>query len=140
MSASGPILAQSKVSPRPMSGRATIARALWGLLALIHIWPLIAVLMKLAATPTLDRAASLLLLVALIAFSTAKAAGIRLLRSDRPRMELMVWLLAGGQRSSTPKCMVWMLPGGQRPPPAPMVWSLLPNPPPPHRLTKWSVG
>ena len=79
-----------------MSGRATIARALWGLLALIHIWPLIAVLMKLAATPTLDRAASLLLLVALIAFSTAKAAGVRLLRSDRPRMELMVWLLAGG--------------------------------------------
>lgn len=79
-----------------MSGRATIARALWGLLALIHIWPLIAVLTKLAATPTLDRAASLLLLVALIAFSTAKAAGVRLLRSDRPRMELMVWLLAGG--------------------------------------------
>ena len=93
---SGSILAESKVSSRPVSGRAVVARTLWGLLALIHVWPFIAVLMKLTATPTLDRAASLLLLVALIAFSTAKAVGIRLLRSDRPRMELMVWLLAGG--------------------------------------------
>ena len=32
----------------------------------------------------------------LIALSTVKAMGLRVLRSDRPRTELLVWVLAGG--------------------------------------------
>ena len=84
-------------SSTPRFDAATIvARSLWGLLALIHVWPMAAVSIALVADPSPKGVASLLILVGLVSLSTVKAMGSRLLRSDRPRTELLVWVLAGG--------------------------------------------
>jgi len=89
-------LVTSIIGPHRPPSRTSVARVAWACLAIVHAWPLFAVLSQLLSSPSLDRVGSLLLLAGLIAFSTAKALGMRILRSDRPRTELMVWLLAGG--------------------------------------------
>lgn len=71
------------------------ARAVWLLLALIHAWPLVAVTIKVVSEPGAAGVVSGGLLLAVTALFWAKALDAAWLRTDRPWVELGIWLLAG---------------------------------------------
>ncbi|MEM1026798.1 MAG: hypothetical protein AAGJ38_01810 [Planctomycetota bacterium] len=73
----------------------TVPRVIWVLLALIHAWPWVTAALTCLTDFSATRLASLLLLSAASAFFWAKAFDVSLLRTDRPWLELGMWLLAG---------------------------------------------
>ncbi|MEM9660943.1 MAG: hypothetical protein AAF937_01390 [Planctomycetota bacterium] len=72
-----------------------VMSVVWWLLAVVHIVPLTIVTFRLIASPNWADALSLALLLSVTALFTAKALNARWLRTDRPLLECVVWLIAG---------------------------------------------
>lgn len=70
-------------------------RGIWASLVAIHGVPLVLVAARFLSQPTWLDAASLLLLLAVTALFAGKAANVRWLRTDRPLIEAVAWLIAG---------------------------------------------
>lgn len=71
-------------------------RVFWILLAAIHVWPAFLLTHRLFAEPTSANLASLGLLALLLPVLVLKAIDARVLRSSRPRRELVVLLVSTG--------------------------------------------
>lgn len=72
-----------------------VARTIWTLLSVVHVWPLLLVIDRWLRTPDTSTTVSLLMLAAVTAFFAAKACDARLLRTRRPGLEATALLLCG---------------------------------------------
>ena len=68
-------------------------RCVWLGLAAVHVWPLVTVLIRFSRDPSLDLVASLVSLLAVFAVFTLKCIDLSVLRTDRPKLELVAWIL-----------------------------------------------
>ncbi len=71
-----------------------LMRAVWGLLATVHVWPLAAVGWRFVVDPSVDEALVLASLVGVFALFACKALDARWLRFHRPGLEFTAFVVA----------------------------------------------